>query len=79
MKSILDPSFHYRSSVDTDLRRTFKRVRQQIAREAKAKAAQKAAAQARAAAEQARIDRIFNERSSQQESEPVNVVQMGRR
>lgn len=27
MKSILDPSFHYRSSVETDLRKTFAKVR----------------------------------------------------
>jgi hypothetical protein len=27
MKSILDPSFHYRSSVETDLRKTFARVK----------------------------------------------------
>ena len=26
MKSILDPSFHYTKSVDTDLRKTFARV-----------------------------------------------------
>ena len=29
MKSILDPTFQYYSSVDTDLRRTFRRVRQE--------------------------------------------------
>jgi hypothetical protein len=28
MKSILDPTFKYYSSVDTDLRRTFRNVRQ---------------------------------------------------
>jgi hypothetical protein len=27
MKSILDPAFHYRSSVETDLRKTFAKVR----------------------------------------------------
>jgi len=31
MKSILDPSFRYYNSVDTDLRRTFARVRREIA------------------------------------------------
>ena len=30
MKSILDPTFKYYSSVDTDLRRTFSKVRQQM-------------------------------------------------
>ena len=30
MKSILDPTFKYYSSVDTDLRRTFRRARQEM-------------------------------------------------
>jgi hypothetical protein len=29
MKSILDPSFHYTSSVDRDLRKSFARIRRQ--------------------------------------------------
>ena len=36
MKSILDPTFHYTPSVETDIRRTFARVRRELrAREAK--------------------------------------------
>ena len=30
MKSILDPSFRYTKSIDTDLRKTFARVRRQL-------------------------------------------------
>jgi hypothetical protein len=30
MKSILDPSFHYTNSVETDLRETFARVRREL-------------------------------------------------
>ena len=30
MKSILDPTFHYTKSVETDLRKTFARVRRDI-------------------------------------------------
>lgn len=30
MKSILDPSFKYYPSVDTDLRRTFQRIREEM-------------------------------------------------
>lgn len=30
MKSILDPSFRYTSSVETDLRKTFARVRREL-------------------------------------------------
>lgn len=33
MKSILDPAFKYRSSVDTDLRATFARLRRQQRRQ----------------------------------------------
>jgi hypothetical protein len=32
MKSILDPSFKYYPSVDTDLRRTFQRIREEMRR-----------------------------------------------
>jgi len=32
MKSILDPSFHYVPAAKTDLRKTFARVRREIAR-----------------------------------------------
>ena len=37
MKSILDPSFHYVPSTQTDLRKTFSRIRREMAR-AKAQA-----------------------------------------
>ena len=30
MKSILDPSFRYTKSVDTDLRKTFARIRREL-------------------------------------------------
>ena len=30
MKSILDPSFRYTKSIDTDLRKTFARVRREL-------------------------------------------------
>ena len=33
MKSILDPSFRYTNSVDTDLRETFARVRRELERQ----------------------------------------------
>ena len=33
MKSILDPSFHYTKSVETDLRKTFARIRREIRRQ----------------------------------------------
>lgn len=32
MKSILDPTFHYTPSVQTDLRKTFARVRREMAK-----------------------------------------------
>ena len=32
MKSILDPSFHYVPSAQTDLRKTFSRIRREMAR-----------------------------------------------
>ena len=38
MKSILDPTFHYVPSAQTDLRKTFSRVRREMAK-AKAQAA----------------------------------------
>ena len=37
MKSILDPSFHYVPSTQTDIRKTFNRIRREMAR-AKAQA-----------------------------------------
>ena len=33
MKSILDPSFRYTSSLQTDVRKTFERVRRELERE----------------------------------------------
>lgn len=39
MKSILDPSFRYVSSIHTDLRKTFARVRRERALEQTAKSA----------------------------------------
>jgi hypothetical protein len=38
MKSILDPSFRYTKSVDTDLRKTFARIRREQERQARAQA-----------------------------------------
>jgi hypothetical protein len=35
MKSILDPSFRYTKSVDTDLRKTFARIRREQQRQAR--------------------------------------------
>jgi len=32
MKSILDPTFHYVPSTQTDLRKTFSRIRRELAR-----------------------------------------------
>jgi hypothetical protein len=43
MKSILDPTFHYVPSAQTDLRKTFSRVRRELAR-AKAQATRDAGA-----------------------------------
>jgi hypothetical protein len=37
MKSILDPTFKYYSSVDTDLRRTFLRIREEMRRASNAR------------------------------------------
>jgi len=39
MKSILDPSFRYTKSVDTDLRKTFARIRREQQRQVRAHAA----------------------------------------
>ncbi len=36
MKSILDPSFRYTRSVETDLRKTFARVRRELRRQPQA-------------------------------------------
>ena len=47
MKSILDPSFRYTSSVNTDIAKTFARVRRAQREAAKAAAQAKAATQAR--------------------------------
>ena len=40
MKSILDPTFRYVRSVDTDLRKTFARVRREYREQVKAKQAE---------------------------------------
>ncbi|MEP6997051.1 MAG: hypothetical protein ABI900_05350 [Betaproteobacteria bacterium] len=37
MKSILDPSFRYTKSVETDLRKTFARVRRELRKQEQAK------------------------------------------
>ena len=39
MKSILDPSFRYTKSIDTDLRKTFARIRREQQRQAATQAA----------------------------------------
>jgi hypothetical protein len=39
MKSLLDPSFRYTKSIDTDLRKTFARIRREQQRQASANAA----------------------------------------
>jgi len=36
MKSILDQSFHYTKSIDTDLRKTFARIRREQRQQARA-------------------------------------------
>lgn len=36
MKSILDPSFRYTKSVETDLRKTFAKVRRELRKQAQA-------------------------------------------
>jgi hypothetical protein len=40
MKSILDPSFRYTKSVDTDLRKTFARIRREQQRQVRTHAAE---------------------------------------
>jgi len=44
MKSILDPEFHYTPSVDTDLRKTFARIRREQRRVKEARSAAEAEA-----------------------------------
>ena len=39
MKSILDPSFRYTKSVETDLRKTFARIRRELRKESQPTAA----------------------------------------
>ena len=39
MKSILDPSFRYTKSVETDLRKTFAKVRRELRKQEQAQAA----------------------------------------
>jgi hypothetical protein len=39
MKSILDPSFHYTRSIDTDLKKTFARVRRELRNQQQSRAA----------------------------------------
>ena len=43
MKSILDPGFRYTSSANTDIRKTFARVRREMRRQGTANTAQDAA------------------------------------
>ena len=45
-KSILDPDFQYVPAVETDLKKTFARIREQQAKEAAAKAEERARAKA---------------------------------
>jgi hypothetical protein len=42
MKSLLDPSFRYTRSIDTDIRKTFARIRREQQRHARAQAAESA-------------------------------------
>ena len=44
MKSILDPSFRYTSSVQTDVRKTFARIRRELREREQAKAGSDSAA-----------------------------------
>ncbi|HUH95433.1 MAG TPA: hypothetical protein VL742_20110 [Casimicrobiaceae bacterium] len=39
MKSILDPTFRYTKSIDTDIRKTFARIRREQQRQARVQAA----------------------------------------
>ena len=52
MKSILDPTFHYVPSVETDLKKTFSRIRREME---KAKAQKQAIEQAMSAAGATRV------------------------
>ena len=49
MKSILDPTFHYVPSTQTDLRKTFSRIRREMAR-ARAQASREASTPGRVVA-----------------------------
>jgi hypothetical protein len=50
MKSILDRSFHYTTSAETDLRKTFARIRRETKKRELAQAAAKAEAKAKVSA-----------------------------
>jgi hypothetical protein len=41
MKSILDPTFKYYPSIDTDLRRTFQRIREEMRQASSARSSQR--------------------------------------
>lgn len=53
MRSIFDRAFHYTSSVETDLKKTFARERRRLKDEAEAKVRDEEARLAQAAAEEA--------------------------
>jgi hypothetical protein len=55
MKSILDPSFRYTKSIDTDLKKTFARVRREL----------RTQHQSQAAAEIERMNKVLPIRRSQ--------------
>jgi hypothetical protein len=55
MKSILDPSFRYTRSIDTDLKKTFARVRRELRNQQ----------QSRAAADVERMNKVLPIRRSQ--------------
>jgi hypothetical protein len=42
MKSLLDPSFRYTKSIDTDVRKTFARIRREQQKQARAHAGERA-------------------------------------
>jgi len=60
MKSILDPSFHYTPSVETDLRKTFARIR----REQRERERARVKAETEAAKKVLRIDQRLQEASA---------------
>jgi len=60
MKSILDPSFHYTPSVETDIRKTFARIR----REQRDRERARAKAETEAAKKVLRIDQRLQEVSA---------------